>query len=102
MEPARRRLHELAETGFEFPFDAKRSASLEEFALVARLVEFAADVHYPPGAVGDAQVRVGARPDAAACQPPKDEGRRDEQDHGQDSDTQQAIVELLDEADQGK
>ena len=33
--PARRRLRELAETGFELPFDAKRSASLSYVAEVA-------------------------------------------------------------------
>ena len=34
-EPARRRLHGVAETGFEMPFDAKRSASLSYVAEVA-------------------------------------------------------------------
>ena len=34
-EPARRRLRELAETGFEMPLDAKRSASLSYVAEVA-------------------------------------------------------------------
>jgi tetratricopeptide (TPR) repeat protein len=34
-EPARRRLRELAETGFELPFDAKRSASLSYVAEAA-------------------------------------------------------------------
>ncbi|HZZ23071.1 MAG TPA: tetratricopeptide repeat protein, partial [Roseiarcus sp.] len=37
-EPARRRLRELAEAGFEFPFDAKRSASLSYVAEVASLL----------------------------------------------------------------
>ncbi len=37
-EPARRRLHELAETGFDMPFDAKRSASLSYVAEVASLL----------------------------------------------------------------
>ena len=37
-EPARRRLRELAETGFELPFDAKRSASLSYVAEVAALL----------------------------------------------------------------
>ena len=37
-EPARRRLRELAETGFEMPFDAKRSASLSYVAEVAVLL----------------------------------------------------------------
>jgi tetratricopeptide (TPR) repeat protein len=37
-EPARRWLRELAEIGFEFPFDAKRSASLSYVAEVACLV----------------------------------------------------------------
>ena len=37
-EPARRRLHELAETGFEMPFDAKRSASLSYVAEVAAML----------------------------------------------------------------
>jgi len=36
--PARRRLHELAETGFDMPFDAKRSASLSYVAEVAFLL----------------------------------------------------------------
>ena len=38
-EPARRRLRELSETGFEFPFDAKRSASLSYVAEVAVLLD---------------------------------------------------------------
>jgi tetratricopeptide (TPR) repeat protein len=37
-EPARRRLRELAETGFDMPFDAKRSASLSYVAEVAALL----------------------------------------------------------------
>ncbi len=37
-EPARRRLRELAETGFDMPFDAKRSASLSYVAEVAVLL----------------------------------------------------------------
>ena len=37
-EPARRRLHELAETGFDMPFDAKRSASLSYVAEAAFLL----------------------------------------------------------------
>ena len=37
-EPARRRLRELAETGFEMPRDAKRSASLSYVAEVATLL----------------------------------------------------------------
>ena len=37
-EPARRRLRELAETGFEMPFDAMRSASLSYIAEVATLL----------------------------------------------------------------
>ncbi len=37
-EPARRRLRELAEIGFEMPFDAKRSASLSYIAEVAVLL----------------------------------------------------------------
>ena len=37
-EPARRRLCELAEAGFEFPLDAKRSASLSYVAEVAFLL----------------------------------------------------------------
>ncbi|HZZ24071.1 MAG TPA: tetratricopeptide repeat protein, partial [Roseiarcus sp.] len=37
-EPARRRLRELAEAGFEFPFDAKRSASLSYVAEAASLL----------------------------------------------------------------
>ena len=37
-EPARRRLRELAETGFEMPLDAKRSASLSYVAEVACLL----------------------------------------------------------------
>ena len=37
-EPARRRLREMAETGFEMPFDAKRSASLSYVAEVAVLL----------------------------------------------------------------
>ena len=37
-EPARRRLRELAETGFDMPFDAKRSASLAYVAEVAALL----------------------------------------------------------------
>jgi class 3 adenylate cyclase len=37
-EPARRRLRELAETGFAMPFDAKRSASLSYVAEVAVLL----------------------------------------------------------------
>ena len=36
--PARRRLRELADTGFEIPFDAKRSASLSYVAEVAVLL----------------------------------------------------------------
>jgi tetratricopeptide (TPR) repeat protein len=38
-EPARRRLRKLSETGFDFPFDAKRSASLSYVAETAVLVE---------------------------------------------------------------
>jgi len=38
-EPARRRLRELAETGFEMPIDAKRSASLSYVAEVAALLD---------------------------------------------------------------
>jgi hypothetical protein len=37
-EPARRRLRELAETGFEVPRDAKRSTSLSYIAEVAALL----------------------------------------------------------------
>ena len=37
-EPARRRLHELAETRFEMAFDSKRSASLSYVAEVAALL----------------------------------------------------------------
>jgi class 3 adenylate cyclase/tetratricopeptide (TPR) repeat protein len=37
-EPARRRLRELADAGFEIPFDAKRSASLSYVAEVATLL----------------------------------------------------------------
>ena len=37
-EPARRRLHELAETGFKMPLDAKRSASLAYITEVAALL----------------------------------------------------------------
>ncbi len=37
-EPARRRLRELAETGFDMPFDAKRSTSLSYVAEVAFLL----------------------------------------------------------------
>ena len=37
-EPARRRLRELAETGFDIPLDAKRSASLSYVAEVAVLL----------------------------------------------------------------
>jgi tetratricopeptide (TPR) repeat protein len=37
-EPARRRLRELAEIGFDMPFDAKRSASLSYVAEVAALL----------------------------------------------------------------
>ena len=37
-EPARRRLRELAESGFDIPFDAKRSASLAYLAEVAVLL----------------------------------------------------------------
>jgi class 3 adenylate cyclase/tetratricopeptide (TPR) repeat protein len=38
-EPARRRLRELAETGFDLPIDAKRSASLSYIAEVAALLD---------------------------------------------------------------
>src|SRR5271166_2102669 len=38
VEPARRRLRELSETGFDMPFDAKRSASLSYVAEVAALL----------------------------------------------------------------
>ncbi len=38
-EPARRRLRELAETGFDMPFEAKRSASLAYVAEVAALLD---------------------------------------------------------------
>jgi class 3 adenylate cyclase/tetratricopeptide (TPR) repeat protein/ABC-type transport system involved in cytochrome c biogenesis ATPase subunit len=38
-EPARRRLRELAETGFEMPFDARRSASLSYVAEVAAFLD---------------------------------------------------------------
>jgi class 3 adenylate cyclase/tetratricopeptide (TPR) repeat protein/ABC-type lipoprotein export system ATPase subunit len=38
-EPARRRLCELAETGFEMPFDARRSASLSYVAEVAAFLD---------------------------------------------------------------
>jgi tetratricopeptide (TPR) repeat protein len=37
-EPARRRLREMAETGFEMPFDAKRSTSLSYVAEVTTLL----------------------------------------------------------------
>ena len=38
-EPARRRLRELAESGFELPFDAKRSTSLSYVAEVAFILD---------------------------------------------------------------
>ena len=77
--PARRRLRELAETGFELPFDAKRSASLSDVAEVAcmlgetdaaaRVYELMSVYRYMTITAGIATVCYGAASRYLECWP---------------------------------